>query len=114
MLGKSKTTGRDSFMFFGPDGELVSIKWEIYKAILRFSEGIDKPIVKPQFPMFFDLSSDPGENANLMATDMTIAWTFEPIFEDIMVYEESVKKYPNIKPGEEFEGYAKPKSKTAA
>ena len=26
MLGKSDTTGRDSYMFFGPDGELMSIK----------------------------------------------------------------------------------------
>jgi hypothetical protein len=27
MLGKSNTTGRDSYMFFGTDGELLSIKW---------------------------------------------------------------------------------------
>jgi hypothetical protein len=47
MLGKSNATGRDSYMFFGPDGELMSVKWEIYKVILRYSEGIDKPIVKP-------------------------------------------------------------------
>jgi arylsulfatase len=47
MLGKSNTTGRDSYVFFGPDGELMSVKWEMYKVILRYSEGVDKPIVKP-------------------------------------------------------------------
>jgi arylsulfatase A-like enzyme len=31
MLGKSNTTGRDSYMFFGADGELMSIKWKFYK-----------------------------------------------------------------------------------
>ena len=28
MLGKSNTTGRESYMFFGIDGELMSIKWK--------------------------------------------------------------------------------------
>jgi arylsulfatase A-like enzyme len=62
MLGKSNATGRDSYMFFGPDGELMSVKWEIYKVILRYSEGIDKPIVKLQLRLFYDLSSDPHED----------------------------------------------------
>lgn len=31
MLGKSAATGRDSYMFFGVDGELMSIKWRVYK-----------------------------------------------------------------------------------
>ena len=39
MLGKNTTTGRDTFMFFGPDGELMSVKWKICKAIFRCSEG---------------------------------------------------------------------------
>jgi hypothetical protein len=29
MLDKSETTGRDSYMFFGADGELMSIMWKI-------------------------------------------------------------------------------------
>ena len=57
LLGKSDTTGRDSYMFFGPDGELMSVRWKIYKTIFRYSEGLDKPIVKPQFPMTYDLAS---------------------------------------------------------
>src|SRR5262245_5592600 len=36
MLGKSKTTGRDSYMFFGNDGGLMSVKWEIYKVVFRY------------------------------------------------------------------------------
>ena len=113
MLGKSKTTGRDSYLFFGPDGELMSVKWRIYKAVFRYSEGIDKPIVTPQFPMFNDLSSDPHEIANLFATELTNGWMLAPVFKDIIEYEASVKKYPNIKPGEDFKGYSKPTSRAA-
>ena len=105
MLGKSNTTGRDTYMFFGPDGELMSVKWKIYKTILRYSEGVDKPIVKPQFPMSYDLSSDPHENWNLFDTRLDNGWMFAPVFRHIFEYEMSVKKYPNIKPGEEFKGY---------
>jgi arylsulfatase len=105
MLGKSTTTGRDTFMFFGPDGELMSVKWKIYKTIFRYSEGIDKPTVKAQFPMTYDLSSDPHEDWNLFNTRLDNAWILWPVFRTIGSYETSVKKYRNIKVGEEFTGY---------
>ena len=109
MLGKSKTTGRDIYPFFGIDGELMSIKWKIYKTIFRYAESpvsIQKPYVKPQIPMVYDLSSDPHEDNNLMYTDLTLGWVFAPSFKWIEGYEQSVKKYPNIKVGEDFKGYA--------
>lgn len=91
-------------MFFGPDGELMSVKWKYYKTIFRYSEGLDKPIVKPQFPMCFDLTSDPHENWNLFETKMDNTWMLGPIFRAIMQYQMSVNKFPNIKPGQEFDG----------
>jgi arylsulfatase len=111
MLGKSNTTGRDSYMFFGIDGELMSIKWKIYKTIFRYSysdaPGFEKPYVKPQFPMFYDLSSDPHEDNNLFNSDMTCGWILAPDFKLIGEYERSLKEYPNIKVGEDFKGYKK-------
>jgi arylsulfatase len=107
MLGKRDTTGRDAYMLFGVDGEPMSVKWKIYKTIFRYSEGMDKPIVKPQMPMFYDLSSDPHEDYNLFETKMDNGWMLAPVFRNIIQYEMSVKKYPNIKPGEEFSGYLK-------
>ena len=105
MLGKSNTTGRDTYLFFGGDGELMSVKWHIYKVVLRYSEGVDKPYVKPQFPMFYDLSSDPHEDWNLFSTRLDCIWLVAPAFRAVSQYEASVKKYPNIKPGEDFTGY---------
>ena len=46
-------------MFFGPDGEPMSIKWKIYKMIFRYTENTVHPATQsgfttPQFPMLYD------------------------------------------------------------
>lgn len=112
MLGKSDKTGRDSYAFFGNDGELMSIKWKIYKTIFRYTADSSRPAmesgyIKPQLPMFFDLSSDPHEDQNLFYTSLTNGWMMAPDFRLIIEYERSIKEYPNIKVGEEFTGYKK-------
>ena len=112
MLGKSDTTGRDSYMFFGIDGQLMSIKWKIYKTIFRYTDNtlapaIQSPYIQPQLPMVYDLSSDPHEDNNLTYTDLTNGWIFGPDFKLIGEYQRSIKKYPNIKVGEDFKGYEK-------
>ena len=104
LLGKKDTTGRDFMCSFGPDGSLMSVKWKIYKIILRYSEGVDKPIVTPQFPIY-DLSSDPREKFNLFSTKLDNAWMLGPAFRKIAEFQQSLKKYPNIGTGEEFTGY---------
>mgnify|MGYP003694071371 CR=1 FL=1 len=109
MLGKRDTTGRDSYMFFGNDGELMSIKWKVIKTIFRYtvdspSPAINSGYIKPQLPMMFDLSSDPHEDSNLWWTDLTNGALLAPSFKVIIEYERSVKQYPNIKVGEDFSG----------
>ena len=110
MLGKSDRTGRDSYMFFGIDGQLMSIKWKIYKTIFRYTDNTLSPAIQsgyiqPQLPMVYDLSSDPHEDNNLTYTDLTNGWIFVPDFKLIGEYQRSIKKYPNIKVGEDFKGY---------
>jgi len=110
MLGNSETTGRNSYMFFGTDGGLLSVKWKIYKVILRYTENtprpaIEQPYVKPQFPMCYDLSSDPHEDNNLFYSDLTNGWMLAPVFKIVGEYERSVEEFPNIKVGEDFKGY---------
>lgn len=116
MLGKSDSTGRDSYMFFGVDGELLSIKWKLYKMVFRYtvdSPAIQSAYVKPQIPMIYDLSSDPHEDSNLLYTDLTNGWMLGPAFKLIGEYERSIREYPNIKVGEEFTGYKKVAAKSA-
>lgn len=71
----------------------------------KASEGIDKPIVTPQFPMIFDLSSDPGDAHNMFVTRFDNAWMLAPVFRNVVQYQMSLKKFPNIKVGEDFKGY---------
>ena len=84
---------------------MMSVKWHNVKVWLRYSEGDDKPIVKPQFPMIFDLGSDPGERYNLFNDRMDMGWMFGVCMQSIAEYEKSIAEYPNIKPGQEFDGY---------
>lgn len=109
LLGENEHTGREALLFFGPDGSLMSVKWHDIKIWLRYSEGIEKPIVTPQFPMIFDLGSDPGERNSLFGDKMDVGWMYEIVLPFIDEYERSIAQYPNIKPGEEFAGYPEPK-----
>jgi arylsulfatase len=105
LLGKSPTTGSDSYLFFGPDGGPMSVKWKTYKILFRYCEDIEKPLVTPQLPMIYDLSSDPHEDWNIIKTRLDTDWLLTPAMKVLMAFEASVKKYPNIKPGEDFKGY---------
>ncbi len=105
MLGNASSTGREYVLFAGPDGDLMSVKYGQVKVVFRYSEGMDKPIVKPQFPMVYDLASDPGEEFNLMFDKLDMMFMFAPAFQALTEYKLSLVKYPNIKPSEEFKGY---------
>jgi hypothetical protein len=109
LLGTSEKTGRETLLFFGPDGSLMSSKWRNVKAVFRHAEGIDQPILEPQFPMFFDLGSDPGERYNLFEMKLDMGWMYATVYPAITEYKKSVAEYPNIRPGMDFNGYPKPR-----
>ena len=50
---------------------------KMFKTIFRYSESFGEPVVKPAWPLTFDLSSDPHENWNLIDTRMHHAWIFD-------------------------------------
>jgi hypothetical protein len=83
----------------------MSSKWRNVKAVFRHCEGMAQPILEPQWPMIFDLGSDPGERYNLLETKLDMGWMFGVVYQAIVEYNTSTAKYPNIRPGEEFKGY---------
>ena len=105
LLGESEHTGREDLVFFGPDGSIMSAKWHDIKIWLRYTEGFDKPIVRPHMPIVYDLGSDPGENYNLFDDKMDVGWEAAVVLPVVFEYEKSFAQYPNIKPGQEFTGY---------
>jgi arylsulfatase A-like enzyme len=105
LLGKQETSGRDSVLYFGLDGRLMSVKWKNFKVIFRKSDGIGEPITDVQVPMVFNLIGDPGERFNLWEVSLDMGWVYRPVFEQVGRFQQSVAKYPNIKTGEDFKGY---------
>ena len=105
MLGLSPATGRDHILYFGPDAEIMAVKWKTMKVVFRYSESHSGPIVKHQWPMVFDLIEDPSEARDLVDLRLDCGWVFYPVFERLGAFHESVARYPNIKPGQEFDGY---------
>jgi arylsulfatase len=109
LLGKSETTGRETYLFFGPDGKFMSAKWKNFKLVHRYCEGMDQPIVTPSLPMLFDLGSDPQERFNLMSDRMDMDFMVDALKKPAVEYILSTVEYPNIEPGAVgFTGYHGP------
>ena len=105
LLGQSPTTGRDHILYFGSESELMSVKWRTMKVVFRYAETFSGPIIKPQIPMMFDLIDDPGEQREMFTTRMDCGWVLLPVLERLGAFQQSVARYPNIKPGQDFRGY---------
>jgi arylsulfatase len=105
MLGASSTTGRDSYLFFGPDAGPMSVKLGHIKVILRYADSFETPIEKPYWPRVYDLTSDPHEDYNIMVYKMDMTWMLGAALKPVGEYQKSLAKFPNITPGEDFKGY---------
>lgn len=64
------------------------------------------PIVKPQWPLVFDLIDDPVEEWDLIEKRLDCAWVFAPVARCLGALAQSAARYPHVKPGEELTGYA--------
>ena len=107
MFGQTEESGRDSFVFMGTDGDVVSVKWKTMKVHFRLAESDSwtAPLVKPQVPAIYDLVSDPSESVNLMESDLTVGWVLRAAMEPLIEIGKSAAEYPHIPPGADFEGY---------
>src|SRR4030095_10326948 len=90
LLGKSQRSGRDAVLYFGLDGELMSVKWKNFKVIFRKSDSINDPITDLQLPAVYDLLNDPDEHWNLWEVSMNMGWVLRPVTEQIVLFKKSV------------------------
>jgi arylsulfatase A-like enzyme len=111
LLGRSDESGRESYLFFGSDGGVMSAKWRNIKLVHRYCEGMDQPFVTPNAPLIFDLESDPQERYNLSYYRMDNGFVERVLLPILGEYMRSIAQYPNIEPGaEDFKGYASEKT----
>lgn len=108
LLGHTGTSGRVHFVYFGTDGELISIKWKTFKVHFRYTDSTSwiAPYIKPQIPMVCDLISDPKETIDLMQSELTLGWVIGAAMQPVIALAKSAENYRHIQVGEEgFSGY---------
>jgi hypothetical protein len=85
---------------------VFSVKWRSFKVHFLTAEGTFSPIVQHTFPLVYDIRNDPGEQTELWAAEgFAHLWVRKPVVDILTTQAASMKKFPNIKPGEEFGGY---------
>ena len=57
----------------------MSVKWKTMKVVFRYSESTSGPIIKPQWPLVFDLIDDPVEEWDLIEKRLDCAWVIAPV-----------------------------------
>ncbi|MFT7639953.1 MAG: hypothetical protein ACI9G1_001691, partial [Pirellulaceae bacterium] len=70
-------------------------------------EGTHSVLRKYTFPQVFDIAEDPKESFELWGNEgYAHAWVMSPVSKILTDLAVSMKKYPNIKPGDQdFGGY---------
>ncbi|MFT7651476.1 MAG: arylsulfatase A-like enzyme [Limisphaerales bacterium] len=105
LLGASETSNREHVVLYVGDS-VFSVKWRSFKVHFLTAEGTFSPIVEHTFPQVFDIRNDPGEQTELWAAEgFAHLWVRKPVVDILTTQAVSMKKFPNIKPGEAFGGY---------
>lgn len=105
VLGESESSNREHVVLYVGDS-VFSVKWRSFKVHFLTAEGTFSPIVQHTFPLVYDIRNDPGEQTELWAAEgFAHLWVRKPVVDILTTQAASMKKFPNIKPGEEFGGY---------
>ena len=105
LLGKQEKSNREYVLTYVGD-KVFSVKWRSLKVHFYTAEGTFAPIIQPTFPQVFDIKNDPGETRELWSAEgYSHLWVMKPVMEILTEKVISMNKYPNIKPGQDFNGY---------
>ncbi len=106
LLGKQEKSNREYVVTF-VGTEVWSVKWRNMKIHFKTAEGThDRVVGGYTFPQVYDIKNDPAESYELWGNEgYAHTWIMEPVSKILGSLQVSMVKYPNIKPGEEFNGY---------
>jgi arylsulfatase len=105
LLGKQQTSNRDYIVTYVGD-RVFAVKCRTLKVHFFTAEGTFSPIVEHTFPKVYDIKNDPGESRELWAAEgYAHLWVTKPVMEILGRVAQSMQQYPNIPPGQDFEGY---------
>jgi len=105
LLGKQVKSNREHVVTFVGD-DVWSVKWRNMKVHFMTAEGTHAIVQRYTFPQVYDIKNDPSESYELWGNEgYAHAWVMEPVMKILGELKGSMAQYPNIKPGQEFEGY---------
>ena len=103
-MGEREKSSREHVVtFVGTD--IWSVKWRNMKIHFETAEGTHDKVVNHTFPQVYDIKNDPAENYDVWGNEgYAHTWIMEPVSRILGELQASMAKYPNIKPGQEFDG----------
>jgi arylsulfatase len=105
LLGRQKKSNREYVVTYVGD-QVFAVKWRSLKVHFLTAGSTFTPIVQHTFPQVYDIKNDPDEKAELWKTQgYAHLWVMKPVMEILTGLKKSMRKYPNIKPGQDFAGY---------
>jgi len=105
ILGEQEKSNREHVLVYIGD-DLFAVKWRTFKIHLKTAESLWSPVQSYAFPPVYDVANDPGEDNELMRHSLfAYSWVYVPMGQILQRTGSSMQQYPNIQPGQEFEGY---------
>ncbi|PHS03237.1 MAG: arylsulfatase [Blastopirellula sp.] len=105
LLGSQEKSAREHVVTYVGD-TVFAVKWRNMKVHFATAEGTHSYIRKYTFPQVFDIKEDPKESFELWGNEgYAHAWVMSPVSKILSDLQKSMKKYPNILPGQDFDGY---------
>ncbi len=99
-------SAREHILFYVGD-DLFAVKRRNFRIHLKTVENLWAPIQTHLLPPIYEGVNNPGEDNNLMKQELfSHSWGYGPMAELLQQHAASVVEYPNIQPGQPFDGYS--------
>ncbi len=105
LLGKQEKSNREYVVTYVGD-KVFAVKWRNMKVHFAAAEGTHSVVQTYTFPQVFDIKEDVKESYELWENEGYVhAWVMGPVMKILGELQSSMKEYPNIRPGQDFDGY---------
>ena len=105
LLGEQATSNREHVVTFVGD-DVFAVKWRNIKLHFYTAESTFSEVKRHTFPQVYNITEDPAEQFELWGNEgFSHAWVMTPVTGILSDLKASMVEFPNIKPGEDFNGY---------
>jgi len=107
LLGEDDASRREHVVTYVGD-TVFAVKWRNMKVHFATAESTHSVVQTYTFPQVFDIKEDPAESHELWGNEgYSHAWVMSPVSGILADLNASMRQYPNIQPGADFNGYGR-------